>query len=62
MGLIKYIKRERERRFRAKVVAEILNFKLPPAIVWDFINGNDKALSESEDYIAFREWKYSEEY
>lgn len=61
MGLISYIKRERERRFRFEVLKAVgaSNGDLY-GIYMRFLNGDDKAILELPEYKKFKEWQYKE--
>ena len=58
MGIIGYIKRERERRFRLKAIDKIASPSgYTASAVWRFINGEDEALRELPLYRQFLDWR-----
>lgn len=58
MGIIGYIKRERERRFRLEVISRIVSpSNTMASVAWRFVNGDDEALRELPLYRQFLDWR-----
>ena len=57
MGLISYIKKERERKFRASLLPYLPVHYATAEIIFRFINGEDNALKELPESREFYEWK-----
>lgn len=57
MGIIGYIRRERERRFRLSALDKVMNpSNTTASVAWRFVNGDDKALDELSEYKEFVDW------
>lgn len=58
MGIIGYIKRERERRLRLEAISRLVNPSDTTAYeAWRFVNGDDDALRGLPLYRQFLDWR-----
>lgn len=63
MGLIAYIKSERERRFRLAALEKVMvPSNTTASVAWRFVNGDDKALDELSEYKEFVKWQTEAEF
>ena len=57
MGLISYIRKQRERKFRMKLLVHLSIYGPKPAqTIFRFVNGDDSALLEMDEYHEFQDW------
>lgn len=63
MGIIGYIKRERERRFRLAALDKVMSpSNTTASVAWRFVDGDDKALDELSEYKDFVKWRTEMEF